>query len=174
MPNYRLQIAVSVDGFIADKDGSVAFLEKYNDTGFDFEALISSFDLMIQGGVTYRQVLGFGTWPYGKVPHIVISREETRTPPGVDVRFHRGTVQALVRKLESVEGDIWLIGGRQTINSFIEAGVRPRLELAIVPELLGEGIRLFDMADWRGGLELVSTRTYGAGMVMMEYHPLRG
>jgi dihydrofolate reductase len=68
-----------------------------------------------------------------------------------------GIERALERAREAANGkDVMLLGGAQTINQYLAAGLLDELELHLVPVLLGGGARLFDNlggADVR--LELV-------------------
>ena len=62
-------LAVSLDGFIADKDGSVGWLDDFADAQEDggYEAFVQTVDTVVMGGRTYRQVtqeLSPGAWPY--------------------------------------------------------------------------------------------------------------
>lgn len=52
-----LYIAMTLDGFIAKKDGSVDFLDKYNESGEDYgyKIFYKSVDSIIIGNTTYRQ-----------------------------------------------------------------------------------------------------------------------
>lgn len=59
-----LYIAVSLDGFIADKDGGVAWLDQYNTeeitkevdaAGCSFPDFYKSIDALIIGNTTYKQ-----------------------------------------------------------------------------------------------------------------------
>jgi len=171
-PRYRLNIAVTLDGFIADENGGVGFLDSYHDAGYDFTAFLASISLMIQGANTYRQVLGFGAWPYGAIPNIVFSSHPLPIPDGARVRFHAGPVESLVEELADFSGDIWIVGGAKTIAALLNGGVRPRMELAIVPELLGRGIPLFCGHNLRASMRLAGTKKYGKGLLVLEYEPL--
>ena len=66
-------IATTVDGYIAQKDGSIDFLNQYQSSASDadgdmgFADFLNSVDLLIMGRKTFDQVISFGEdmWPYG-------------------------------------------------------------------------------------------------------------
>ena len=63
MGKIILYIAISLDGFIARRDGDIAWLTAFDDKDEDYgyAAFYASLGAVILGGKTYRQVLGFGT-----------------------------------------------------------------------------------------------------------------
>jgi dihydrofolate reductase len=66
----KVFIATSLDGFIADKNGSVDFLYEYPEPeGEDmgFYNFMFGIDALLMGRKTFETVLGFGVaWPYTK------------------------------------------------------------------------------------------------------------
>lgn len=65
-------IATTLDGFIATSDGSISFLEEFQNTSpqdgdLGFASFLSTVDLVIMGRKTWDQVVSFGedAWPYG-------------------------------------------------------------------------------------------------------------
>ncbi|MFC7230934.1 dihydrofolate reductase family protein [Saliphagus sp. GCM10025308] len=82
-----LYIATSVDGFIADDDGDVEWLEAFESTresqgdgGYD--AFFADIDALVMGANTYEQVRSFGAWPYEDRPTCVLTHDDTE--PVVD------------------------------------------------------------------------------------------
>ena len=69
-------IAASLDGYIADADGGVGWLEAFNqpDEDYGYGAFYRTLSAVISGRRTYEQALGFGEWPYEGVTTVVISR----------------------------------------------------------------------------------------------------
>ncbi len=63
MPLLRAYLAVSLDGFIADKDGGVKWLEPYSDPSLGFEEFNRTIDTIVLGRTTFDQTLGWGAWP---------------------------------------------------------------------------------------------------------------
>lgn len=66
-------IATTLDGFIAAPDGSISFLDEFQQTtspedgDMGFSSFLSTVDLLIMGRKTWDKVVSFGedVWPYG-------------------------------------------------------------------------------------------------------------
>jgi dihydrofolate reductase len=62
-------------------------------------------------------------------------------------------------------GDVHLIGGPRTIETFRALGALDKLELVVLPFLVGAGMRLTDALNVDTGLEFESTRALPGGSV---------
>jgi dihydrofolate reductase len=167
MPEVKLFIATSLDGFIADRDGGVDWL--FADGDYGYTAFFDSIETLLMGRRTYEQVLSFGEWPYGEKPTYVF----TRGAPGGDhphVRFVSGDAGALVEELrERTSGDIWLVGGAALVSTFRELHLIDEFILSVHPVLLGEGIPLFERQLPRESLRLREETSYESGLVQLSY-----
>ena len=72
-------------------------------------------------------------------------------------------------RAEDGEGEIWLFGGGVLFRSLVLAGQVDRVEVTIVPILLGGGIPLLAPGETRLPLFLSGTHTYPSGMVTLTY-----
>src|SRR6202044_1737384 len=145
-----LHMVSSLDGFIAKKDNTVAWLDS---PGSVYEAGVSiseeeaatfvkAIDCYVLGSRTYEHALELG-WPYGDTPAIVVT---TRKLPSSrpTVEFYSGDLNNLVGEtLTPRFQNIWLVGGTQLAQSFLKLGLIDEIRLMIAPVLLGEGLRLF-------------------------------
>lgn len=170
-PRYRLYLAVSIDGYIADEQGGVKFLEAYDASALGYDGFIKGISLMIQGSATYEKCLEFDEWPYHGIPNIVLTKRQLPVPAGAKVRFFGGEPEDLLEELSHHDGDVWIVGGGRMIASLINAGMRPSLELAIIPQLLGRGVRLFNEHQWRACLRLAQAKSHANGVVTLRYEP---
>ncbi|MBC8376519.1 MAG: dihydrofolate reductase [FCB group bacterium] len=143
-------MAISLDGFIADENGGVDWLNELpppedpkEDMGYG--ALMQSVDRLVMGRKTFDQVLHFGSWPYGDTPVTVLSHQSSpqSLPDGAIVNFTYGSPETLVQQFKSA-GDthIYLDGGN-VVQQFLTAGFIEEIILTQVPVLLGKGISLF-------------------------------
>jgi dihydrofolate reductase len=174
MGDVTLYIATSVDGYIADEDGSVDWLDQFgsesaeSDATGGFSAFFESVDCLVVGATTYQQILGFGEWPYGEKPTYVFTHREL--PPTTEaVEFVDGDVAAVASELERKHDHVWLVGGAQLAQSFLRAGEIDRLRLFLAPILLGGGIRLFDDGYDRQRLRLLDAASDDSGIVEQHY-----
>jgi dihydrofolate reductase len=168
MRRVRYSVAMTLDGYVAGPNGESDWI--VIDPEIDFEALTSSFDTMLLGRKTYeaaRQLGGAPAMP-GMQAYVLSSTLKQSDCPGVTVSDN---ARDMVAKLKAAPGkDIWLFGGGSLFRSLLGMGLVDTVEVAIIPVLLGGGIRLLpDPAD-RAKLKLTKHRIYPkTGTVALEY-----
>ena len=120
---FHAYIATSVGGYVATPDGGVAWLESFNDEGYDYEEFIAAIGAIVMGRTTYDQVVAFDEWIYGrKDVYILTSRPLDVSTPRTTV-WHDGPGSLVeVRSSRGGEGDAWLLGEPKSINAFREFG----------------------------------------------------
>ena len=124
------------------------------------------------GRTTYDQVLSFKVgWPYtGKrLLGIVVTSNGISNPPDRVEAWHEG-----IEKLSPVlrafdDGDVWIVGGGQLQSAFLAAGALDRLELFLIPILLGDGVPLFPRGEAISAPKLNEVKPLAAGMVRLDY-----
>jgi len=173
MARIRGYIASSLDGYIATQSDGVEWLTPYDTADFGeyaYAPFIATIRTLVMGRGTYdfiaRQPNG---WPYGdRRAYVVTSRP---LPPGPStVEASTQGVDALVAQLRQLDdGDVWLVGGGQLQNAFISRGALDELDLFIVPEMIGAGIRLFPEPGPVKQPQLVSATALDRGCVHMRY-----
>jgi dihydrofolate reductase len=171
MARIQLYIAQSLDGYIAESDGGVAWIEAFLVEGEDYGygAFFEQVEAVVMGAATYEQELARGQWGYGERPVWVCTHRQLAMPPGADVRFASGPVAAIVKEIErEIAGSVWLVGGGAIAREFVDAGAVDELILFVAPVLLGTGIPLF------GGTvpvaaTLTRTQAYPTGLVELRY-----
>lgn len=163
-----LYVALSLDGYIAEADGGVGFLDSVREAESDYEEFLAGVGSLVMGRRTYDQVLGWG-WPYeGRPTAVITGRPMPDTPAGVFAHDGRD-LRALVDDLAGrAEGAIWLVGGGVVAGAFLRGDLVDELRLYVVPVLLGEGVPLWSNAG-RHNLALTSCDHLGAGMVRLRY-----
>ena len=163
-------IATSIDGFIARPDGALDWLPD-NCEPHGYEEFMDSVDALVMGRNTFEIVLGFGAWPYGKKPVIVLSTtlQELKTPQDAVCHLMSGTPREIVNILAQRGMNHLYIDGGVTIQGFLRAGMIQRLIITRIPVLLGSRIPLFGTMPQDIRLEHVATRSYPSGLVQSEY-----
>ena len=154
-------IAASLDGYIADPQGSVTFLAPYEDEPAGYDSFIATVGTLVMGRRTFEACCDFADWPYlGKRTLVVSSTAPASLPPETEV-WSLG-VPALISHLRTrAEQDVWVVGGGQLQRAFLEAGALQRLDLFVVPVLLGSGVPLFPASRHRETLRLVELGRHG-------------
>lgn len=137
----RYQVAVSLDGYIARKDGSYDWIVM--DPSIDFERMYGEFDAAVMGRKTYDVIRGHEHEEMmGGMRCVVFSRTlPPQDEPALQVTSEDPAT--VVRALKEQPGkDIWLYGGGDLFGTLLKAGLVDTVEVAVIPVLLGEGIPL--------------------------------
>jgi dihydrofolate reductase len=181
-PESRVTIhmAMSVDGFIARKDGSVDWMET-SDEFADGEtmdpesvaAFLETIDCYVMGSRTYETALRFEKqglgWSYGDKPVFVLT---TRTLPRTrdTVEFYSGDLAQLVtERLRPAFRRIWFVGGGMVSGECLRLGLADEVSYSILPILIGDGIPFFDGLDRDVALHLAEVKGHESGMVELRY-----
>jgi len=171
-------IAVSLDGFIARKDGSVDWLEHESGAeDYGYRSFIETVDVLAMGRNTFDQVRSFdGNWPY-QVPVVVVTRAMSEDDVPADlvgrVSVSARKPEALLRQLAERGAKHVYVDGGLLVQSFLHAGLVDRLILTRLPVLLGDGIPLFGPLDGDLRFEHATTKSFPSGLVQTEYRSLR-
>jgi dihydrofolate reductase len=187
MSLVRYYAAQSLDGYIAETDDSIHWLTGYEGSfeGADsdegqagYDAFYEGIGALVMGSVTYEWVLEHvRDWPYVGKPTWVLSTRELVRPEGddVDVRIVHADVTELIDELRDAAGDrdIWIVGGGPVASQFAENGLLDRVEVTVVPVVLGSGKPLLDRRLPGGPMQLLSARTFSSGMVGLSYEVKR-
>jgi len=171
MSRFLVYTAMSLDGYIADEKGDVHWLESFERDEYGYDGFMGSVGSILMGRVTCDQLLGFGEWPYEGLPVLVWSGGEVHGLPD-GVQSWSGDMEGTVSKLEELAGDrdVWILGGASVIQAFVWAGKVHRMDLFVVPVLLGGGVRLFGPEDGEPMLlKLDNVQAYANGVVQMTY-----
>ncbi len=175
MVRFRVSLAVSLDGCIADTQGGVKWLEPFFTKEIDFPGFLATIGAVVMGRTTYEQTLTFGQGGGAATPCFVLTHRPlpADTPKHVEaVSGDLGKLAARLRK--TIKKDVWLMGGGVSLESCRQAGIIDRWELSFIPVLLGAGIPLFPpRAAGLDALRLVHTRALGNGILEAHYEPKR-
>ena len=174
MGQVVLYIATSLDGYIADENGGVDWLETFEDTyddgesGGSFEAFFEEVDCIVMGANTYEQVLEFGEWPYGDTPTVITTHQDL---PRVNerVEFDDREVEELVQDVTDRHEFVWLVGGAALARSFLSEDLIDEIRLSVIPTLLGAGIELFGGSGIERALHLTNETAFDNGIVEVQY-----
>ena len=74
MARVRFYVATSLDGFIADREGSVDWLAPYDARLYGYDKFVGEVGALIMGRRTYEMIIAIGEeWPYTGKPVCVLS-----------------------------------------------------------------------------------------------------
>jgi len=164
-------IGVSVDGFIARRNGELDFLPQDGGEPHGYDEFIAGIDTLVIGRGTFETVLEFPKWPYGEKRVVVLSsrRLDFSRVRGGRVEQMSGDPAEIAAKLASTGTKSVYLDGGITIQKFLRAGLIQRLIITRVPVLIGQGIPLFGAVSGDIPLRHVATRAYKSGLVQSEY-----
>lgn len=137
-----LYIATSLDGFIADENGGIDWLEnpEMHEEGEDYgySEFIKGIDVTFMGRKTYDQVQGFGEWHYSEKDNFIFTSR-----PGINAE-HGKAVTSLEEVMDEIKRkNCWLIGGESLNSEFLKMDLIDLIILTTMPVFLGKGIPLF-------------------------------
>lgn len=169
----KVFIATSIDGYIADKKGSIDWLEsipEINTIDNGYEAFTSKIDALVMGRVTFETVLGFDIeWPYEK-PVFVLSNTMTEIPEKLKGKVHlvKGTLTEILEQIHQQGYHCLYIDGGSTIQSFLKEDLIDEMVITVIPVILGGGHPLF--GDLSKSLHFECTETkHFLGKVVQNY-----
>jgi len=142
-------IARSLDGYIADKNGELDWLQntvpnpEHKDLGF--ETFLNKVDAIIMGRNTFEVVCSFdGDWPYSKPVFVLSSTLETIPEKYMDkAKVVNGSLKEVLDKIHMKGYTQLYIDGGATVQSFLKEDLIDELIITSLPILLGGGIPLF-------------------------------
>ena len=179
MAKTRYYAAATLDGYIADENDGIDWLQTY-DEGFDgseesvgdaMNAFMGEIGSLLMGSATYEFILEHGSsWPYGDRPTWVLTSRELESMEGADLRFHDGDVGDVHGDALEAAGDrdLWVVGGGSVASQLEQAKLLDELQMTVVPVVLGSGKPLFAHAP-REPMKLLGTRAFSNGMTELTY-----
>lgn len=168
-----MYIACSLDGKIADQNGSVDWLHQIpnpDQSDYGYSSFIQSIDTTVMGNKTYQQVLGFDVpFPYKETMNYVITRNTGLTNDENVHYIHENVVDFLTDLKKQAGKDIWCIGGGQLIALLLDRKLLDEIQVFIMPIILGEGIPLTGKLEEFSDLELTKSIQHSSGVLEAHY-----
>ncbi len=154
MSTVVADMSVSLDGFVADPAGGVdrvfAWYAKPQPASQAAdgvaEAEASGLRVIVYGRRTFEQARGWGGEHPTGAPVIVVTRNMPEGWPrrGAAVSFVTDGIESAMKQAEATAGDgVIALGSPSIIQQCINLGLVDRIQVKVVPVLLGAGIRLF-------------------------------
>ena len=169
MGNVIIGATLSLDGFMNDRNGGVSRLYP------DLEALrrtemlqeeIRTIGAVVMGRRAYDMAEGDLTDYEYQVPIFVLTHHiPQQVVKGendqLTVTFVTDGIQSAIEKAKAAAGDkhVMVIGGANTAQQCLRAGLVDEIHIGIVPVLLGEGLRFFEPRA-NEQMELERTRVF--------------
>jgi dihydrofolate reductase len=155
-------MAVSIDGFVARKDGDTKWVSEFDFSLFDKRRKEAGCTIM--GRKTYDEVGSMEGITTIVVTHDPAAHQNTENTFFVD------SPTAAVELAHSKGHDkILLAGGGATNGAFLKASLINEIYLSVHPTILGDGIRLFGPDAPEVKLALLDTEKLEDNLVQLHY-----
>ncbi len=185
MRKLILEEWISLDGYAADKNGSLDFFpsteaNKYSDQ--DQLKFLESIDTILLGRKTYELFVDF--WPtattdkeiiadrLNEIPKLVFSDTLKKAPWGKwpDAEVVSGDALKAIAALKQQEGkDMVLWGSISLAQALMKENLIDEYHLQICPVAVGGGRSLFPDLEGYKNLKLVDFRKYDTGVMFLTY-----
>jgi dihydrofolate reductase len=168
----RTRMCMSIDGCVATADGRPVQLA---DPAFvpgqshGFPQFQERCEAVVMGRTTFEPALGADRWPWPNLDVFVLASDRPAgTPDDVVVESDS---ERLIERIRAANrgGDVHLVGGPRTIETFLALGALDRLGLIVLPILAGAGMRLTPIVSLDTDLTLESERALPEGAVEIVY-----
>jgi len=171
MRKVILYIAMSVDGYICDKNNSLDFLSIVEDGNEDYgySEFNKSVDTVIVGKNTYNKVISMGfEYPHKDKDVYIISHDKIENL--THFKTYSGNLKILITHLKEKKGkNIYCDGGANIVTQLLENNLIDIFIISIIPVLLGGGIKLFQGDYLFSELTHIKTNTFQKGLVQLHY-----
>ncbi|MBS1597118.1 MAG: dihydrofolate reductase [Bacteroidetes bacterium] len=170
MGKIILNLATSLDGFIAEENGGVDWLNDFlkPEEDYGMNAFFKQCGTAIMGAKTYEQTLSFHYW-YGDMDGIVFTSRALPPLEGKSIQFISGDPAETIQSLKKKSKDSWLVGGASLIAQFINNKLLDEMIITIVPRLIGKGIPLCTDLNEIQKLKLEETKAFKDGVIQLKY-----
>lgn len=165
-----LNLAISIDGYIAAEDGSYDWIvgdgnEKLDtENKWDYTEFLENIDVVVMGKKCYDQ--NFHKDFNGKIVYVATSQFIENHD---NIHFVNGDIANIVLEESKKEGkDIFIFGGGGLVDNFIKADIIDEYIIGIIPTILGKGIPLFHKNNPKIDLHLEEYSS-DKGIIILRY-----
>jgi dihydrofolate reductase len=186
MRKLKLQMQVTVDGYVAGPEGQLDWMtvsfEKDPKLYAFVDHLTDTSDTILLGR---KMTAGFVQYwervavqkddpefefaqKMVNMPKVMFSKT-VRQVEGKNLRVESGDLASAVNRLKSQPGkDLLVYGGATFVSSLIEHGLIDDIHLFVNPVAIGNGMRIF---NGKKPLKLTASASYPTGIVVNSYRP---
>lgn len=170
MGKVMYSAAMSLDGFIAGPGGDMSWMRPYAGPNPEVDALLPDIGALLIGNTTFhgddpnkgtdKEGAYGGTW---QGPSFVLTHDVDQAVE--DVTFV-GDLESALAAARDAAGDRYVsVLGADVARQCLEAGQLDEVLVMVLPVLLGDGTRLFDVPGGRNvALETISVTQAPAGI----------
>ncbi|HEY0676676.1 MAG TPA: dihydrofolate reductase family protein [Chitinophagaceae bacterium] len=184
MRKVKLQMQVSVDGFVASPNGDLSWaVWNWDDELKQFVGeLTNPVDCILLGRKLAEGFIPHWTnaandtnnpeveaaIKFRDTPKVVFSRTLVDSP-WENTKVSNDIKKEVTQLKNQPGGDIIIYGGASTVAGFIKEGLIDELNLFINPVAIGKGLSIFNEVEKNLDLKLVESRQFSCGIVLLRY-----
>ncbi len=144
--------AVSIDGFIAKRDGNIDWLFNFDkanqrrqkESQKIFLDFYKTIDTTFIGNNTYKHMVKNGNQtPFGDKENFVFTKSKSKDSRNATY-VNENLIEFIETQKKIIKQDIWLVGGGILNSFFLQKTLIDIIILDIIPIVLGNGIKLFE------------------------------
>ncbi len=183
MRKILVNVSVSLDGYFEGPEHDLSWHLVDEELHQHMNDTLGTMSVFLDGRVTHELMADY--WPtadedpdepavivefarlWRDMPKILFSRTSEDTRWNTTVR--REVDADEMRALRAEPGGDMVIGGAKLVDAFRRLDLIDEYRIFVHPVLVGAGTPFFKDADALTSLELVETRTFGNGVVLLRY-----
>lgn len=189
MRKLKLQVQMTVDGYIAGPKGEMDFMEwNWDNELIEYvKEITEPVDCIILGRKLAEGFIPYWAAVAANPDHqeFTAGKKFTDTPKVVFTKtlhksewdntlLAKGDLVDEITQLKKQDGkDIIAYGGASFVSALIKQGLIDEFHLLINPTLIGNGITIFKELDSKQNLNLVKSFSFDCGIVLLNYEPKR-
>ncbi|MFL6122387.1 dihydrofolate reductase family protein [Actinophytocola sp.] len=176
---------VSLDGYIADKDGDIGWTTPTDEIHQYWNDHVKDVAVSLYGRKLYE--LMSAHWPtadqapdvpaieaeyarlWRAMPKVVFSK--TLDEVGWNSRLERGDVVEVARRIKAETDGMIDVAGATLAAPLVRAGLVDEFQVVLTPAMVGGGTPFLPTLDRWVTLDLVENRTFSSGAVLLRYVP---
>jgi dihydrofolate reductase len=175
---------VSLDNFFTDPKGENRFRHEDENLTHDTDTMLAGADAILLDGTTY-DILG-SYWPNATAKDSIIADKVNETPKLIFSRtldkvqwgkWNNATLvkadlaQAITQLKQQSGKDMLIFGSGELISTLAPLGLIDEYRLIVIPVIMGNGTSLFEGVRQPINVELLRTKTYQNGAIVLTYGP---
>lgn len=192
MRKLKLEVQLSVDGFVADKNGDMSWMVwPYTPTEWNWDKALQQYHIDLQTSsdcilLSRNMAGGFHDFWDGVAQdptdqryafakpitdmHKIVFSGELKKSVWKNTEIAKGDYVKFIKQLKKKEGkDIICYGGATFISSLIEAELIDEFHLIINPTIIGDGLPIFQTIVKQQDLKLKKVMGFDCGVAILQY-----
>lgn len=162
-----LQLATSLDGYIARPDGGFDWC--FTDQDYGMGGFFATVDAVVMGRHSYELTRRLGEKPDPSKRYYVLTHRSLDQSAENEFPFSGDVADLRLRMVEDGVRHAWLFGGSDVCGQFAQEGLIDECLIAVHPIALGGGLPLFAGLARDLRLRLLDTRVFSTGLALLHY-----